>query len=772
MFSPSSEHKNVVQLKTESKSSAVPALARMPAPMHLLRDKMRHSLQSFMHALFNKADDALFELADQATNNQEQNLYFDSMREVRLHRRSTEASFFRYLDIGFARLLGVDAYIEDAEVEITSLDDLSLIDNDEQEEIIASETMITRADEKFSDKFEYLSLRVGHLMPVKVEKKRLPMSSQTICDSFIQSTKSVNIDIKAKLVLFKLFDKFVMTELGNMYDMLNQLLVEANVLPSLQSPAQERATRVRSERRSIHRSAASGRRRGDLVDSDTDQFLHTLRDLLSTNGAAPAGHIENQATLPVDASVLSSRDLMSLLSLTQQQNVEFNGGMNVSDVTAQQDVGALVALLQQRSGTKQKINQVDEDVINLVSMMFDFILEDRNLAPPMKAQLARLQIPMIKVAIADKSFFAKGGHPARRLLNEMAMSALGWQDPGDERRDRDNLYQKIDATVQKVLTDFASDMSIFEALLLDFMAFQEKEKRRAKILMQRTIDAEGGKAKSECARTDVDSALKCLTEGVELPAAAQNILSGAWANVLFIARLKNEADSQDWQEHIQTAQDLVWSVTAPMEAGNKKRLLKLVPSLLGRLRRGLEDISYNPYEQGQLFKALEQLHIQKLRKTVKPAPAIPSDIKIEAELAPKEEVLVHKEDKSEVAPKPRNAQEVEQHAETQDTPASELKANEQHMALVSNLRQGSWFEMREAGGETYTCRLAAIIKPTGKYIFVNRSGMKVAEESREDLALALQAGSVRVLDDTMLFDRALESVISNLRASRPKPTEA
>ncbi len=761
MSNPFSEkHENVVSLKTDNKPTAVSALARMPAPMHLLRDKMRHTLQSLMHLLFDKADDALFELADQATNNQEQNLYFDSMRQVRLHRRETESSFFRYLDIGFARLLGVDEYIEDTNVEITSLDDLALIDNDEQEEIIASETMITRANERFSDKFEYLALRIGHLMPVKVEKKRQPMSANIICDSFVQAAKVIDIDVKAKLVLFKLFDRLLMSELGSLYDGLNQLLIEANVLPSLQSSTKDREARAKAERRAIQRST-SGRRRADTIDDDTNQLLDTLRDLLETSGTASrvdgGVHTSNANTSEV---AVSSQDLMSLLSLAQQQNVNFDSSKSVEDINAKQDVNSLVTLLQQRSGTAgQKLNQVDEDMINLVSMMFDFILEDRNLAPAMKAQLSRLQIPMIKVAVADKSFLGKGGHPARRLLNEMAMSVLGWQDPGEEGRTRDALYQKIDSTVQKILSEFTSGMSIFETLLLDFMAFQEKEKRRAKILVQRTIDAEGGKAKSECARSEVDEVLKCLMDGVQLPLPAQSILSGAWANVLFITRLKNDTKSDDWEKQIQTAQDLVWSVTAKMTPDNKKQLLRLVPSLLSRLRRGLENISYNPYEQSQLFKALEKIHIQRLRKNA-PTKVIESPPFGEApELIPTK------------VNEPKNALEVEVRAVSEpDTTDSALHADDQHLALVSNLSQGGWFEITEAPDKKYTCRLAAIIKPTGKYIFVNRAGMKVAEETREGLALALQTGGLRILDDTMLFDRALESVIGNLRSSRNTPT--
>ena len=64
------------------------------------------------------------------------------------------------------------------------------------------------------------------------------------------------------------------------------------------------------------------------------------------------------------------------------------------------------------------------------------------------------------------------------------------------------------------------------------------------------------------------------------------------------------------------------------------------------------------------------------------------------------------------------------------------------------------------------CRLAAIIRGTSKYIFVNRAGVKVAEETRETLAVLLQQGKLRTLDDGMLFDRALESVITNLRTPK------
>ncbi|MEG3012810.1 MAG: DUF1631 family protein, partial [Pseudomonas sp.] len=76
---------------------------------------------------------------------------------------------------------------------------------------------------------------------------------------------------------------------------------------------------------------------------------------------------------------------------------------------------------------------------------------DRTLPDSLKALIARLQIPMLKVAVLDKSFFSRGSHPARRLLNEIGTAALGWGKRDDYQRD--SLYVRIEQVVQRLLND-------------------------------------------------------------------------------------------------------------------------------------------------------------------------------------------------------------------------------------------------------------------------------------------------------------------------------
>ena len=96
--------------------------------------------------------------------------------------------------------------------------------------------------------------------------------------------------------------------------------------------------------------------------------------------------------------------------------------------------------------------------------------------------------------------------------------------------------------------------------------------------------------------------------------------------------------------------------------------------------------------------------------------------------------------------------------------ASQTLDEQDHLGLllVSQLRLGTWIELQENEEFRLRCKLIAILEPGGKHIFVNRTGLQVLEQSRTDLIAQLRSGKVLLLDDRLLFDRALESVIGSL----------
>src|SRR5690625_5606613 len=115
---------------------------------------------------------ALFELADKSQSNQEQTLYLDSMREVRLRRRTMEAVFFRRIDIAFAQLLDPQAHSDEGEVQSqVSAAALSLIQHDELEEMVATEGMGNKDNAEVAEPIKQLTMRTDDLVPVKVDQR-------------------------------------------------------------------------------------------------------------------------------------------------------------------------------------------------------------------------------------------------------------------------------------------------------------------------------------------------------------------------------------------------------------------------------------------------------------------------------------------------------------------------------------------------------------------------------------------------------------------------
>ncbi len=803
-------------------SNARAQLARLPAPAHRLREKATTLLQQTLKNLFDGADDALFDLADRATSNQDQNTYFEAMREVRLKRRETELAFFTKLDQAFADLLKVIPDQNDDFVADISLDDLSLVDNEQLEFQVAVESMIAKVLERSAEAAQHIALRLDSLVPAKVYQQNNPVGPHRLCNSFWQVVEPLDVDIKAKLVLLKLFDKAVMAQLHKVYSVLNNLLIQQNVLPSLSA---------RSERRRAARpvqSSAGVAGAGDVSEQDR-QVLEQLRGLMSSTGAASGS---------ASGGVLPAGELAQVLTALQQK-VSVGEAKEASLLDNQQ----LLNMIAPATQGGQTMSAMDQDVMNLINMLFQFILDDRNLAAAMQSLLARLQIPLLKVAVVDKSFFNKAGHPARRLLNELATAALGWQEP-EKGAARDPLFRKVSAVVEEVITQFESDVTIFETLLTDFIAFTEKEKRRATVLEKRTLDAEDGKAKSEQARAAVSAQLDLIVQGRALPDCVQKIVEGPWHNVLFLSLLKHGDDSDDWRESCEVVEQLVWSVTTPLDAGSRPKLMGLLRTLLPNLRKGFETISYNPFDMNKLLKQLEQEHLRRLRAPVAveaadsriagdtvdvdgtagaetgngagevnsteadvsevsqsvvaarakatateeqvaqvktpqepelqataaravqedgstyPESPISADKELPVASAEKESAVVTSTDSASIDDDSPNKEK----ADVKTT--SEAEVSNSWLEQVDRFAQGSWFEVSEDSKPTYRCRLAAAIKSVDKFIFVNRNGMKVAEKSRKELAVALQQGHFSILDDGMLFDRALESVIGNLRQSR------
>ena len=763
---------------------------RVPARIAHVRDKARLLLTELLSGMFDQADDALFEMADRASSNHEQNIYFESMRVLRVERRRMDMLFRQNFDAGFHEIQS-RASVQ-AEPDLAT-GNLSLVDDSELEEVVAVEGMVARTMMHCSDELSLLSMRFESLLNgICLNNDNNPLSPKAISSAFNEASRGLEVDIKARLFLLKLFEKHVLKELASLYRTLNRDLAEEGVLKNISL-----ADKIDPESASMPSPLASAERgresavAGDGSGAGHDGVFAELQGLLQhTPLFSGPGAVGGSVKIVRQALVL---ELLSRIQAKLPEPVGDEAGY-VCELPPSDDIRELVAELLNHNATEGRfeLGRVDEDAINLVSLLFQFVLDDDGLALPMKALLCRLQVPMAKVALLDKSFFGKNGHPARKLLNVMAQAGIGWEPA--QTASRDFLYRKIQHAVGTVLDRFEDDIGVFQEVLGDFVRFVENERRRASIVERRTLDAEQGRARSEAARRGVATTIAQCTGDKNLHGVVTDLLEHAWSNVLFLIFVREGESSDSWKSAVRTMEELVWSVQPKRGVSERQRLTTLKPRLHKAIREGLARIGFSHFALNHFFEQLETIHQCLLERTSGPvAPAHSTEESAqppEGETTSAEDAVGADEENGRKSLDEMlsgsagsfdvDIPDVDSDPESGAAPGDESDAildkvqgddnsppvDEAMLAAVDKLTMGSWVQFNPGGEAHFRCRLAAVMKPTGRYIFVNRGGKKVAEWNREQLAAKVASNIVCLLDDGLLFDRALEAVIAQLQSSR------
>lgn len=747
--------------------------AGLPSVLMKARRSALEELHQLLADVFDKADDVFFEYAEKAGSDREKDSYIETMRQLRLNRKEIERNFYQKLNVLFKKL--PHSTEEGVSLEaISALEGLSLVADDDLEMNVALDAMVSKAKNKFADKIYQLNTRMEALLlhsHVKVNEKNNPFHPQQICEAFNSATQVVQCDIKKRLVLYKLFDKFVVSDYDVVLDTANAVLAEAGVLPDLKGTPSLASVRRRAQEPKSAESQA-GPQSGpqeSAAKQAANEFFTQLQTLLASVRNVPM--VTNMVSGPIgssaaDAREMSNAELFEVLSRVQQVQPQgedvINGKISLPKVNVR---GVVSNILRQRESKQgpEKVGQTDSDVINLVSMLFDFILDDDNLPVPVKALIGRLQIPYLKLAIQDYGFFSRGGHPARKLLNELARAGIGLNEDADHLQ-KDMVFKKIQSTAQRILSEYEKDAALFDELLHDFSQFMQTEVRRSQMIEQRTKAAEEGKAKAQLAEKTALETVRKRLDGKTVPEVVVRLLTDGWMSVLKLVFLKYGPESNNWLGAVKTIDHLLLSVAPTEDDTARKKLFNIVPILLKNLRQGLNSVSFNPFEMGEMLTELEQLQMQVLRGET---PEHLDDRKDPA----KDLVAAVTEDMERmgatpVLPERGKVSALDITRTATATPDAQLEAlpdSDPYLQQAKKLNVGAWLEFRNAEGNKTRSKLAAHIKSADKMIFVNRTGVKIDEKTTLGLAHALKKGEVLILEDSQLFDRALQNVIGNLR---------
>lgn len=745
------------------------ALFRLPRPLLALKGRIHTFLSSRLNNMFDQVDDTFFDLADRADNNRQQTMYFDAMRLIRMERKNIEHNFFGVLTQSFQQL----GQYQDPELPSQEPEGLEVVENEQLEEIIALDTMVFRVSELCKPELEALNTRLSSMVPASVTLKNNPVGPEVICESFNEAVAHLELKLPVKLVLFKLFDRQVMASLKDFLVEGNKRLSDMGVLPDLEQLRKARAEPRQQEKPpapppeqtsvagAAHSSSspassttpasaseeAVGRPGPDSRATDSSrqagtsqakkrrqddgqrygQLLSQLKNLLHWGPSGTSGS---------DASMHQRIEGDELVSMVGNLQQDWSNAVS----TEADDSEGLLQLIDghlERQG-EGRLDGTERGLVDLLDRLFVRVNHQTIACAQLAAELRKLELPILQLALKDSTFFDREKHPARRLLNEIAEASIGYTEKVDV--DEDPVARAISGVAAELAGQPPGDHAALTQLLLNFIDLVEKERRRVAVLEQRLMEEATATEKVNHAHQAVVRVLMERVKGKTLPRFVVSFAEDAWCKVLFLNHLRSGQDSEEWHGSIRVLDRLLELVAqGQTDAG-------VVAPVLTTIKESLENVSYDAYDMGRLLGAMEQYFRGELSSE--------ESLRQGVSASPLQSVLVDAL-RTNIPGNPAALEE-----------DSDGSVDEQYLRRADSLTRGAWVEMTDDGADKRRCKLAGVVLPSGKFIFVNRQGAKVSEKHRNRVAMDLQTEKLRPLEKTQLFDRALEGVVGEMCQSR------
>lgn len=746
-------------------------------------------LRGYIKHVFDKADDLLFERSNSGAADASD--YFNALRELRLRRQQIEQRFQARFAEAYNKRLRRGPQVAPQLATAQGAHGLSLIDEKELEESLAIEGLIGKSKERFRTPLYALTQRYQLIVDGAVIDEDLhPLAPDVICHAFRDAFDGIELNVAIKLILYKLFEQHTLKELGTLYEAVNTLLVDAGILPQLKSvapPRPESSGTAAGPAAPVAEPSpqTSSPQAGRPLDAAQGDIYQTLQQLMNLRkfGAAPSPHETGGPALPLGETVgagvaygagyypligppLPAADLVQGLSLLQHLPplALEAGASGVAYIKS--------TLLQQlgEAAAGKAIDPVHDNTIDVIGMIFEFILDEPSIPEVVKRLLNQLQIPILKVAIVDKEFFAQKQHPARRLLNTLGHASIGWNDKDEAAQRR--RYEKMEYVVDRVLKEYATDPGLFAELLDSFTAFLADEEDE--LIEDRPTEAAAEPATLPPEQLAFEAMERRLDE-IELPRSVRDFLRGTWQRVLLQVAAQEGVEGETWKRRYQTLEDLLWTMEPKKTREDQRRMAALLPRLLTALQDGMRGLACTQAEIDEVLNALQPIHMACLRGDM-PAEVLPAPGRAAA--PPSNEVadLI----RSLQTPSPGES------ASFDGVDDYGLKLNEavgegvggdevfpfdepeivedEFTEQAREFTIGTWMEFAQGDKKPRRVKLAWKSAVLGQYVFVDRRYKVVAEKTLHELAAELRGGRAQRVTNIGMFDRALDKVLNGLMA--------
>ena len=418
-------------------------------------------------------------------------------------------------------------------------------------------------------------------------------------------------------------------------------------------------------------------------------------------------------------------------------------------------------LLEELAQRKQALKQaaatpVERATIEIVALLFQSILTEDAIPAAVRVWFARLQMPVLRVAVSEPDFFATVDHPARRLIDRMGACVMGFDT--STRAVGDVLEKEIKRVVQVVEAYPDTGRRVFQTVLAEFEKFLEHYFRNENEASRKGVSLAHQVEQRETMAIQYTIELRKMLNEVPVQEGIREFLFQVWADVLATTAVKDGPQGERTKEMKRAAADLIWSASAKVSRTERAEVIRRLPPLLKTLRDGMDAAGLSQQKQEE--------HVQSLNNSLAAAFTAKAAAISQDRL---EELMGRLETLEEMLPESENVEidesmvldlsghessELEVVAEGGSMPTAAM------LAWARELQVGSWY-MLDYRNRNEAVQLAWQGMRRQLTLFVSPQGRGVLFQQHR-LAAFLQAGLLVPAHDESLTTRATRSAMAKL----------
>ena len=262
----------------------------------------------------------------------------------------------------------------------------------------------------------------------------------------------------------------------------------------------------------------------------------------------------------------------------------------------------LVGAVRERTAQFKQVASTDGEkaIIEVVALMFQSILSEERIPAMVRVWFARLQVPVLRVALAEPEFFGTLNHPARQLIDRMGSVVLGFDAA---TLDGSTLEAEIRRVVQVIEQYPETGRRVFQ------LVHDEFEKFLAKFLTQKQLTARLVSVAQQVEQKETlviqyTIELRALLKEMPVRDEVRQFLFKVWAEVLALSAVREGVQHPDTVALRRVAADLVWAASPKPHRNERAQVIQALPALLQRLRQGLGLVGIQGAAQDAQIKSL------------------------------------------------------------------------------------------------------------------------------------------------------------------------